>query len=450
MLIKKPNIGTRLGLGDVDPVQPLNLEHPLLRGVQGFWLPLPHLSGGNRLYDLSPYGRHGSIDENSPFEWSQSEIQPILHSAQRGSGVVVPDDLGTPSELTLFHWWNRVNSDDWEYLQDGRLGSGVFYAFLDGDSLSYNFNDLNYSSGDYGFGVWNYTMLSIRANAYSFYANGQLWSLGDSSLTTGIGSNLRLFTNRFNEESLLGSAGGAVIWHRALGSVEAGTVYQQARRGFPDLLNRRPAMTAVEQAVAPPPDAVEADVTTTQAAQLTSADTLVYRTLDAATLQALQTVSASVIGIFDASASTRQQQQRAEAAADVVATITLDAVTRQAQQGTAASVLLRAKIDALTRQQPQLAQIAAEIVGIISAAAETQQQPQRATADLQSTIRVSVGTQQQPQAAAAIALVATILQTVTRQLPQRTTAAFGDLVRARIQATSIRRAIDLQTSITRP
>ena len=196
--------------------------------------------------------------------------------------------------------------------------------------------------------------------------------------------------------------------------------------------------------------AEEADVTTTQAAQLTSADTLVYRTLDASTLQALQTVSASVTGIFDASASTRQQQQRAEAAADVVAAITLDAVTRQAQQGTAASVLLRAKIDALTRQQPQLAQIAAEIVGIISAAAETRQQPQRATADLQSTISVSVGTQQQPQAAAATALVATILQTVTRQLPQRTTAAFGDLVRARIQATSIRRAIDLQTSITRP
>ena len=194
----------------------------------------------------------------------------------------------------------------------------------------------------------------------------------------------------------------------------------------------------------------EADVITTQAAQLTSADTVVYRTLDAGTLQALQTVSASVSGIFDASASTRQQQQRAEAAADVVATITLDAVTRQAQQGTAASVLLRAKIDALTRQQPQLAQVAAEIVGIISAAAETQQQPQRATADLQSTTSVSVGTQQQPQTAAATALVATILQTVTRQLPQRTTAAFGDLVRARIQATSIRRAIDLQTSITRP
>ena len=196
--------------------------------------------------------------------------------------------------------------------------------------------------------------------------------------------------------------------------------------------------------------AEEADVTTTQAAQLTSADTLVYRTLDAATIQALQTVSVNIVGILDASASTRQQQQRAEAAAEVVATITLDAVTRQARQGTAASVLLRAKIDALTRQQPQLAEIAAEIVGIISAAAETQQQPQRATADLQSTIRVSVGTQQQPQTAAATALVATILQTVTRQLPQRTTAAFGDLVRARIQATSIRRAIDLQTSITRP
>ena len=462
MLIKKPHTGTRLGLGDVDPVQPLNLAHPLMRGVQGFWLPLPHLAGGSRLYDLSPYGRHGSLSNLDPSTvWSITHKNPLPFIRYDGAGQTQVVDspawsLSNAPALTVFvHFKAEVLDEFFQTIIANGEGDNWRIARSTTSDTAIGFNVASASrSLDVGpflgselfcFLSWNGSIARIAVmRDQSIVTDTAEATQPGTSNTLMIGNNPGATGRRWK-----GPIYNAIIKHSYETFDWALKMRRQARRGFPDLLNRRPAMTVVDMAVAPP-EATEADVTTTQAAQLTSADSLVYRTLDAATLQALQTVSAIVTGIFDASASTRQQQQRAEAAADVVATITLDAVTRQAQQGTAASVLLRAKIDALTRQQPQLAQVAAEIVGIISAAAETRQQPQRATADLQSTISVSVGTQQQSQTAAATALVATILQTVTRQLPQRTTAAFGDLVRARIQATSIRRAIDLQTSITRP
>ena len=461
MLIKKPYTGTRLGLGDVDPVQPLNTAHPLLRGVQGFWLALPHLSGGTRFYNLIQPRGTGSISGATWRDFSEVPRSGLHHD---GSSFV---DTGVErlGSTGLF----ASASEEYTVITEARvqpdgLGSvlGRAVSSFSARTFHMHFNQdeetpqvvirgqSNFTDAALDDGRFHSHAVTWDGSAATYIVDG-----GSLVLPLGVGNQSEntgqriVFAARTNGTGfrLNGDQTYVLIADRAYSAKEVASFHDQARRGFPDLLNRRPSMTVVDMAVAPP-DAVEADVTTTQAAQLTSADTLVYRTLDAATLQALQTVTASVTGIFDASASTRQQQQRAEAAAEVVAIITLDAVTRQAQQGTAASILLRAKIDALTRQQPQLAQVAAEIVGIISAS--TRQQPQRATADPQRTTRVSVGTQQQPQTAAATALVASILQTVTRQLPQRTTAAFGDLVRARIQATSIRRAIDLQTSITRP
>lgn len=39
-------------LADVDLSNPINYSHPLAKGLVGFWLPLPSLSGGTKLYDL--------------------------------------------------------------------------------------------------------------------------------------------------------------------------------------------------------------------------------------------------------------------------------------------------------------------------------------------------------------------------------------------------------------
>jgi hypothetical protein len=86
---------TRRTLGEVDPVQPLDTTHPLLRGVQGFWLPLPGLTGGSRLYDLSAQSNHGEFAAGTPKpNWVNSPNFAL--SGQRfdpsGAETVVPHD----------------------------------------------------------------------------------------------------------------------------------------------------------------------------------------------------------------------------------------------------------------------------------------------------------------------------------------------------------------------
>ena len=405
MLIKKPYTGTRLGLGDVDPVQPIDFQHPLVRGAEALYIPSPHLAGGSALYDLSANKTHLQ-GESAGWRLSANSSLPVYDVINRDlrrpdpgarfGGFArhiffIAGGFGDVTENMFFG--GKYNTADnkrswlWRTDDSGSIRLSVNIGTSGGSEFEFLTNGPPKS-------VWG----SARTIAFTFnegvigyYVDGKFDRFDSStSQRTSFLSNDAPFVIG-NTDTATPSANfslhACAVYNLPAGGQDGlssviGGLHEQVVRGFPDLLNRRPSMTVVDMAVAPP-DAVEADVTTTQAAQLTSADTLVYRTLDAATLQALQTVTASVTGIFDASASTRQQQQRAEAAA--------------------------------------------EIVGIISAS--TRQQPQRATADPQTTISVSVGTQ---------------------QLPQRTTAAVGDLVRPRIQATSIRRAIDLQTSITRP
>lgn len=78
---------TRRTLGDVDPVQPLDTTHPLLDGLEGFWLPLPRLTGGSRLYGLSGFGRHATLNKPDFFSWSvdASRHLPLL-SYEPGPG----------------------------------------------------------------------------------------------------------------------------------------------------------------------------------------------------------------------------------------------------------------------------------------------------------------------------------------------------------------------------
>ena len=76
---------------NVDPVQPLDTTHPLLRGVQGFWLPLPHLSGGARLYDLSGRGRHGDILSDAGWR----------HDSRRGEYVYFEGAQSSENRVTI-------------------------------------------------------------------------------------------------------------------------------------------------------------------------------------------------------------------------------------------------------------------------------------------------------------------------------------------------------------
>ena len=61
-------------LADVDLSNPINYSHPLAKGLVGFWLPLPSLAGGMKLYDLTRYRNHGTLTNMDPrTDWVQTE-----------------------------------------------------------------------------------------------------------------------------------------------------------------------------------------------------------------------------------------------------------------------------------------------------------------------------------------------------------------------------------------
>jgi hypothetical protein len=246
---------TRRTLGDVDPAQPLDLTHPLLDGLQGFWLPLPRLTGGSRLYDLSAEGNDADFaNTNSPTWTSDPEQGPVVafnssNSEYADTGIKDDDILGT-SELSVAGW---------VFLEGGPGINNIFSSSGDNNGslrVDYRDGDKEIHFGLNIDGVWNAAPGSgttVPTNEWVFFlctmgsgavrihlngeetysnANGGSLNRGGAELTYKIGSAGDL------DEYLDGRIASLLFTKNDLHrrSLE---LYNQARRGFPDLLNRR-------------------------------------------------------------------------------------------------------------------------------------------------------------------------------------------------------------------
>lgn len=255
MIITKPHIGTRLGLGDADPIQPLDYTNPLLEGVQGFWLPLPHLVGGSRLYDLSPYGRHGGI--TGAFWISHADVLLSGLDFDGIDDVVDTTIIDTPSSgVTAFawhiidttntdfkpiickyntstderEWWIGTESNEWKaFTSDNGTGSSG-------------------SSGHTGVTPTTGTLQSIAithdGSTVRVILNGdQIHSYSQAALHNGTQEVQLGGYNGGNSDAkiFMGS-----VWGRYMSVSEIAKLDDQARRGFPDLLRRRTLATMVE------------------------------------------------------------------------------------------------------------------------------------------------------------------------------------------------------------
>ena len=261
MLIKKRNIGTRLGLGDVDPVQPLNLEHPLMRGVQGFWLPLPHLSGGGRLYDLSPYARHGVLTNMNPAtSWGSGPVTPSVHtSGADGERITQPPGsvpLGVSTWTLLLYWiptfasndengiWSNRTSGNTGFFQITERNDGNLRAVVerDGETLVNAGTILQQN-------VPNMIALKANGTILTIYHNGKLINTQTSSAALSISASsppqLGAYFDFSGGRSHKGLYLAAQTSKRALSDRDIHSWYDQARRGFTDLLRRRSGMIVV-------------------------------------------------------------------------------------------------------------------------------------------------------------------------------------------------------------
>jgi len=237
---------TRRVLGDVDPAQPLDTTHPLLRGVQGFWLPLPRHVGGSQLYDLSPNPNHASQVNSTSWGYDSDYLHPAAEYNTNGyhqhnSPELYPPDLTTTIVTT---YTGDTSSFEGLYGKgQGDNGNRLYlYANYNGEWTLWN--------GEQDFGdavlgqsvVGELTVLTIFAsttNGNKGWKDGEQsfsktkdWELPDNNHQTTIGQR----PGGFNYDGRI----HAVIEHsRELSGAEVKRLHSQARRGFPDLLRRR-------------------------------------------------------------------------------------------------------------------------------------------------------------------------------------------------------------------
>lgn len=250
---------TRRVLGDVDPVQPLDTTHPLLDGVQGFWLPLPRLTGGSRLYDLSTYNRHGDLtnmdpasdwvtDSNLSFPWLRFE------EANSQSVSIPPIDIEGAAELTVACWvqpeqgaterdgivgWNETGSFGEMGLYRGEVGSTsevLHWRLTDGSQVI----EVSTNTG-LGQGGQALLLGTVRENdTTAFFVDGE--KQGEKSFGTKgpvDDSRGRIGEWPRTDQHFEGAITGVYIALTRFSDQQAKAFYDQARRGFPDLLNRR-------------------------------------------------------------------------------------------------------------------------------------------------------------------------------------------------------------------
>jgi len=234
---------TRRVLGDVDLAQPLDTTHPLTDGLQGFWLPLPHLIGGSRLYDLSVRGNHGDFVDMSSSAWTAvPRVQhPVLEIAQSSDVVDTGFDEEVPQQFTTWMYvkGDLGSSDDrYVYARDNATFAGYTWRWDNGGWDVRNNADLGVGSFD-----------ESRFNLFvgTFNRNGEQRVYTNSDLVNSTAASGDLQQPRANVY-IGGRAGGGADDHvfAAVGyayveytQADVDMLYDQARRGFPGLLRRR-------------------------------------------------------------------------------------------------------------------------------------------------------------------------------------------------------------------
>ena len=235
---------TRRVIGDVDPAQPLDTTHPLLRGVQGFWLPLPSTSEGSRLYDLSGYGLDARLKGTATWGASSDFIFPALDfdgSGARADEVDMPI-LGPDVTLTAIFLARGVTNDG---TLIGGFSSNDPLFWVGNGSIDFIWDDNSKPrpSASVSKNTF-YTATAVNDTARDVaevWLNGELEASDAGAGTKSKDRNFSFGTDNSGSTSrafdglwFFGS-----IHNRSLSESEIRSYHSQARRGFPDLLRTR-------------------------------------------------------------------------------------------------------------------------------------------------------------------------------------------------------------------
>lgn len=245
-------------------------DHPLNRGLVGWWLPLPNASGGQTLADL--FGRYPFALTGGP-SWGAGPGQfpgvTFDGSSQYGTAAAL---TALPTVLTLAARVKRVGSGggfgNYAVAKDSDTAGRSFALGITAANLSYV--EVNGSSQVTGgaaltAGQWYWLVWSWDGSFTRFYQDQTYVGFNTAALTT---STTPLTVGRRAYSGFEGYFPGAVaevrLWNRVLGdgspsvgAAAGGEVVafqDDARRGYPDTLRRGgPLPWPFTPSAAPPP-----------------------------------------------------------------------------------------------------------------------------------------------------------------------------------------------------
>lgn len=246
----------------IDLLNPVERAHPLNRGLVGWWLTLPNLYGGGRLWDL--LGRnHGTLGSGPTWVPGRSGFGAINFptggandkvsadgSAAFESGYVTVAVLFRPTSISgTLSVVTYASSGNFGWGVEVKGGQGNFYGFGGGGAYKDRIGNATLTAGN-----WYHVVGTWDGTTAHLYLNG----LPDEGASGGSLSGP--FTYSGTRYLTLGYApfGGSGqpmdvtslrVWDHAKSAGEVWADYDQSRRGNPDTLRRvRPWSFGIEDA----------------------------------------------------------------------------------------------------------------------------------------------------------------------------------------------------------
>jgi hypothetical protein len=227
--------------GGINYSQPINRSHAFARGLGGMWLPLPWYSSGPRLIDIA--GRNHGVLTGAP-TWAAG---PTGFGAIKFDGVldsVETSYAGIDKGCTLAAWVNPSALSEIQTIF-GSLAANQWLQFRINTNGALSF--VKASTIDIGTGTagvvttntWTFVTGTYDTSGnYAFYANGVPCGTGTNSQTINP-ATLGFGRNTGNGEDFTGRMTSMMMWpSRILSASEVAVLSNEARTGFPTLLNR--------------------------------------------------------------------------------------------------------------------------------------------------------------------------------------------------------------------
>lgn len=260
--------------GPVTLQSPVNWQHPLARGLRAFWLPQAGWANGMTLRDLCR--RHdGEMVNFATTRWRSWNGERSVFADGSDDRIDSPRpavttypcslfaDVFVPSSLGNFlNGWCVGGSV--RAAGGGRIGLVIHNPATAGNRAVRVTTASTDASVEYLINVRDVrlrclaTLPGTGTNASTLYVNGAPVATGTAASPASGPNYTSLCARQTGASSWSAFFGGhilsAAIWNRALSEKEAVALYQEARAGYPGLLNRvRRVLDSTPVDVAPQP-----------------------------------------------------------------------------------------------------------------------------------------------------------------------------------------------------